>query len=192
MNHAEQYLLEASRISLALDASEIERMASDLAALRDRPNPRRLYVAGLGGSAANAAHAAADFRKLCHIEAASMAALVPELTAWSNDEGWAKAYQGALSFGRPGDALLVLSVGGGADGVSLPLIEAVKTSKLLGMKVFGIVGRDGGYVAANADRVILIPNIEPERVTPHAEAFQMVVIHCLVSHPALQMRRTKW
>lgn len=192
MNHSESYLAETSRIACELDAAAIERLVHKLHELRARRG--RLFLAGLGGSAANASHAASDFRKLAEIEAYALNDNAAELTARANDETWASVYEGMLYASRAGesDALMVLSVGGGTESVSLPLVRAINYAKGERMAVLGIVGRDGGYTKTRGDAVVVVPNLYPERVTPHAEAFQVVVLHCLVSHPLLQKARTTW
>lgn len=190
MSHAKQYLLETASIAARLDDLAIERMVHELYTLRDRGG--RLYLAGLGGGAANCAHAANDFRKLCGIDAQALPESVSELTARLNDEGPGEAFAGMLEFASARDALFVFSVGGGADGVSLPIIGALGVAKKKGMRILGVVGRDGGATKQRGDHVIVIPPVLEGRVTPHTEAFQMVVLHCLVSHPVLQRRATKW
>lgn len=156
----------------------------------------RLFIAGVGGSAGNCSHAVNDFRKLCGIEAYSPVDNVSELTARANDEGWETIFSGWLDVSRlnKNDALLVFSVGGGdvQRNVSVNLIRAVDFAKSRGARVLGIVGKAGGYTATNADCVVVIPEVEPQWVTPLSEAFQAVVWHCLVSHPKLQLRSTKW
>ncbi len=191
-SHAEKYLKEAAKLSGALDPRQVEGLAERLSIVRGQDG--RLFIAGLGGSAANASHAANDFRKLCGIESYALNDGISELTARANDDGWITIYVGALmtSRARRGDALLVLSVGGGSDGVSEPLIAAVDYAKSVGAKVLGIVGRDGGHVLKHADAAVLIPTINADRVTPHCEAFQSVILHCLASHPSLQFRKTRW
>lgn len=168
-------------------------LTKELVELRERGG--RLFIAGLGGSAANASHAANDFRKLLRIEAYALCDNVAELTARANDEGWETIYTGMLESGRAveGDALLVLSVGGGAEGVSLPLVNAVAFALGRKMRILGIVGRDGGYTKEHGHAVVLIPDVSAgARVTPHTEAFQGVVLHYLASHPDLQRGATKW
>jgi len=156
--------------------------------LRERKG--RLFIVGLGGSAANASHACNDFRKLCGIEAYAPGDNVAELTARANDEGWATIYP--LDFANSNDALLVLSVGGGTESVSLPLVFALQTARQRGMTILGIVGRDGGMTAKLADCCIIIPTVKAERVTPHCEGWQSVILHAIVSHPDLQRNATKW
>src|SRR5579862_1524710 len=194
MNYARQHLDETARIVAALDVSAIERMVAHLVDLRARQG--RLFFLGVGGSAANASHAVNDFRKLAGIEAYAPTDNVSELTARTNDEGWATVFAEWLKVSRASDkdAVFVFSVGGGdlARNVSPNLVAALKEAKARRMTVFGIVGRDGGYTKAVGDRVVVIPTVSAERVTPHAEAFQAVVWHCLVSHPVLQTHATKW
>lgn len=184
---------EAAEIAgmLSFDTA-IDRIAAEIIALRDRGG--HLFIIGLGGSAANASHAAADFRKLAGLQAECLSDNVAELTARANDEGWERIYADALAQRRAGlgDVLMVLSVGGGTEQVSLPLVRAIDYARTEGMHVLGIVGRDGGYTAAHGDCVVIIPTVAPERVTPHTEAFQGVILHCLVSHPGIQRKATKW
>jgi D-sedoheptulose 7-phosphate isomerase len=151
---------------------------------------------GVGGSAANCSHAVNDFRKLCGIESYAPTDNVSELTARTNDEGWDTVFAAWLRTSKASDkdAVFVLSVGGGniEKNISANLVFGIKEAKSRGMKVFGVVGRDGGYTKQVGDAVILIPTVESSRITPHAEAFQAVVWHCLVSHPLLQQMATKW
>ena len=194
MSFCKGFLEEAAQLCGMIDSDQMEALAADLAALRERGG--RLFILGVGGSAANCAHAVNDFRKLCGIETYAPTDNVSELTARTNDEGWETVFEGWLKVSRANDkdAILVFSVGGGnaEKQVSMNIVQALKYAKTQGVKVFGIVGRDGGYTKQVGDRVVLIPVINPDRVTPHSEAFQAVVWHCLVSHPALQVRRTKW
>jgi D-sedoheptulose 7-phosphate isomerase len=194
LDHAGSFFAEAGQICAQIDLAAIEQLADELMRLRERGG--RLFLLGVGGSAANCSHAANDFRKLCGIEAYSPVDNVAELTARANDEGWDTIFSGWLEVSRlkPEDAILILSVGGGdaARNVSRNLIAAIDFAKLRGAKVLGIVGRNSGYTAKNADVVILIPQVNANHVTPLSEAFQAVVWHCLVSHPKLQQRRTKW
>jgi D-sedoheptulose 7-phosphate isomerase len=165
-----------------------------LAACRDRGG--RLFILGVGGSAANASHAVNDFRKICGFEAYAPTDNVSELTARTNDEGWAGVFESWLRTSRlkPEDALLIFSVGGGnlEKQVSTNLVGAIQYAKLIGAKVTGIVGRDGGYTAQSADACVVVPTVNPAHVTPHAEAFQAVIWHLLVTHPALKRHATKW
>jgi D-sedoheptulose 7-phosphate isomerase len=194
MQHTDRYFSDAARICGLLDIGAVERMCTDLAALRDRGG--RLFLLGVGGSAGNCSHAVNDFRKLCGIEAYSPVDNVSELTARANDEGWETIFTGWLEGSRLNakDALLIFSVGGGdaARDVSVNLIRAVDYAKANGARVLGIVGKSGGYTAMNGDTVVVVPEVNADLVTPLSEAFQAVVWHCLVSHPSLQLRRTKW
>jgi D-sedoheptulose 7-phosphate isomerase len=194
MSHVSQYFTEVEQISRIIDQDAIEAIAQGLRGLREAEG--RLFLLGVGGSAANCSHAVNDFRKLCGIEAYAPTDNVSELTARTNDEGWHTVFSEWLkvSNARAKDAILVLSVGGGSaeKNVSPNLVFALQEARARGMKVFGIVGRDGGYTKEVGDAVVVIPTVDDARVTPHAEAFQAVVWHCLVSHPDLQTRKTKW
>lgn len=192
--HAKTYFDETVKVANSIDIDLIEKLVLELAALRERGG--RLFLLGVGGSAGNCSHAVNDFRKLCSIEAYAPTDNVSELTARTNDEGWDTVFSGWLkiSKGNSKDAVLVLSVGGGnlEKNVSPNIVSGLKEAKQRGMKVFGIVGRDGGYTKQVGDCVIVVPTVEASRVTPHTEAFQAVIWHCLVSHPALQQIATKW
>ena len=192
--HALTYVNEAIEILRRLDTQAVDRMAEELAQLR--AGGGRLFFLGVGGSAGNCSHAVNDFRKLCGIEAYAPTDNVSELTARINDDGWATVFAEWLKVSRAAakDAVFVFSVGGGdaANNVSPNLVEGVREAKKRGLKVFGVVGRDGGYTKAQGDNVIVIPTVHASRVTPHTEAFHAVVWHCLVSHPALQIVATKW
>lgn len=192
--HAKIFFNEVVKVAQAIDVCVVEQLARELVDLRARGG--RLFVLGVGGSAGNCSHAVNDFRKLCGIEAYAPVDNVSELTARTNDEGWDTVFSGWLKVSRANnlDALLVLSVGGGSieRNVSPNIVQGVKLAKERGLKVFGIVGRDGGYTKEVGDCVIVVPTVESTRITPHAEAFQAVVWHCLVSHPALQQLPTKW
>ena len=194
MTHAQTYLDQVRQIAAALDATLLDRLALELAALRERGG--RLFLLGVGGSAANCSHAVNDFRKLAGIEAYSPCDNVAELTARTNDEGWPTVFEGWLKVSRANerDAILVFSVGGGdaARNVSPNLVRAVDEAKRRGMKVFGIVGRDGGYTKKVGDVVVVVPTVDANAITPHAEAFQAVIWHCLVTHPAVLMQANKW
>lgn len=194
VEHVAQYLREVCEIAQALPAGEIEALCDELIGLRERGG--RLFILGVGGSAANASHAVNDFRKLCGIEAYAPTDNVSELSARTNDEGWPSVFAEWLRVSRigPRDAILVLSVGGGnlERNVSPNIVAAVKEAKAKNARVLGIVGRDGGYAKQAGDVVVVIPTAAEQRVTPHAEAFQAVVWHCLVSHPKLQRSATKW
>jgi D-sedoheptulose 7-phosphate isomerase len=194
LSHASEFLGDVLEISRSLDANIIEKMALELASLRERNG--RLFLLGVGGSAGNCSHAVNDFRKLCGIEAYTPTDNVSELTARANDEGLDTIFTGWLEISRLGanDAVLVFSVGGGDSerNVSTSIVKAVDLAKARGARVLGVVGRDSGHTARYGDLVIVVPTVEPKRLTPLTEAFQAVIWHCLVSHPALQVRATKW
>src|SRR5580658_930737 len=189
-----QYLSEARAIASQLDVAAIERVAALLA--QTRSSGGRLFILGVGGSAANASHAVNDFRKIASIEAYAPTDNVSELTARTNDEGWATVFEAWLRVSRlrGNDLVLVFSVGGGnlEKNVSPNLVTALQYAKNVGAKILGIVGRDGGYTAKVADVCILVPTVNPDHVTPHTEAFQAIVWHLLVSHPAVKQQQTKW
>lgn len=193
-SHAENFFAEAREITERIDIAGIESMACALAALREGGG--RLFLIGVGGSAANCSHAVNDFRKLCGIEAYSPVDNVAELTARTNDEGWETVFSEWLAVSRLSsrDGILVLSVGGGdaERNISANIVRAVDAAKRQGATVFGIVGRDTGHTARVGDHVVVIPTVNADHVTPLSEAFQAVVWHCLVSHPALQTKGTKW
>ena len=194
MTFAEEYLAESAEILRRLDAAVIERLAQLLANVRARGG--RLFVLGVGGSAANASHAVNDFRKICGMEAYCPTDNVAELTARTNDEGWASVFEAWLRTSRlrPEDGVLVFSVGGGnlEKQVSPNLVSALRYTKSVGAAIGGVVGRADGYTAQVADACVIVPVVNPSRVTPHAEAFQAVVWHLLVSHPALKAAETRW
>ncbi|MBI3457381.1 MAG: SIS domain-containing protein [Candidatus Rokubacteria bacterium] len=194
MSFTERYLDEVARVARQFDAPAIDRMVALLAETRARGG--RLFVLGVGGSAANASHAVNDFRKLVGLEAYTPADNVAELTARTNDEGWASVFEGWLRTSRlrADDLVLVFSVGGGSaeKNVSVNLIAALDHAKRVGARVIGVVGRDGGYTAQVADVCLIVPTVNAAHVTPHTEAFQAVIWHLLVSHPALQTAPTKW
>jgi D-sedoheptulose 7-phosphate isomerase len=194
MSYAREYLDEASRILGALDTEAIERLTGELAALRERGG--RLFVLGVGGSAGNASHAVNDFRKICGIEAYTPTDNVSELTARVNDDGWETSFSNWLEVSRLSnrDMLLVFSVGGGnlEKNVSPNLVRALELGQRVGARIGGVVGRDGGYTARIAHACVIVPTVNPASVTPHAEAFQAVVWHLLVSHPKLQKNAMKW
>jgi D-sedoheptulose 7-phosphate isomerase len=193
-DHARQYMSEVQEIAGAIDWQAIERMADRLVQLREREG--RLFLLGVGGSAGNCGHATNDFRKLCGIEAYAPTDNVSELTARTNDEGWDTVFAAWLktSRARAGDAIFVLSVGGGdaEKNISANLVKAIDYAKERGVEVLGIVGRPTGHAARHGDAVVVVPTVHPERVTPHSEAFQAVVWHCLVCHPKLQQQGAKW
>jgi D-sedoheptulose 7-phosphate isomerase len=191
---AEKFLAEASQIVARLDRVSLEKAAKMIGELRATGG--RLFILGVGGSAANASHAVNDFRKIAGIEAYAPTDNVSELTARTNDEGWATVFEGWLKTSKlqARDAVLIFSVGGGdvERNVSPNLVAALKLAKAVGAKIIGVVGRDGGYTAKVADACVLIPVVNPVHVTPHSEAFQAVVWHLLVSHPAVKVEQTKW
>ena len=194
MSYAAQHLREAEEIIRKIDVSAIEKMADLLAKVKaDRG---RIFFLGVGGSAGNCSHAVNDFRKIVSIESYAPTDNVSELTARTNDEGWATVFVEWLKISKlkPNDALFILSVGGGdlKKNISPNLVEAIKFAKSVGAKVTGIIGRDGGYTAQTADACVIVPTVNPETVTPHSEAFQAVVWHLLVSHPKLKANQTKW
>jgi len=192
--HVKTYFQEVQKVAQQIDIDAIERLATELKALRERGG--RLFFLGVGGSAGNCGHAVNDFRKLCGIEAYAPTDNVSELTARTNDEGWHTVFAEWLRTSRANDkdAVFVFSVGGGnlEKNVSANIVAALKEAKERGTRIFGVVGRDGGYTKQVGDCVIVVPTVDANRVTPHAEAFQAVVWHCLVSHPALQKIATKW
>jgi D-sedoheptulose 7-phosphate isomerase len=194
MTYTQQHLKEAQQVIERLDAAAIEQLAHLLADVRTRGG--RLFLLGVGGSAANASHAVNDFRKIVGIEAYAPTDNVSELTARTNDEGWASVFEAWLKVSRlrAADMVLVFSVGGGSleKNVSPNLVKALQYPKEVGAAVGGIVGRDGGYTAQVADACVIIPVVNPENITPHSEAFQAVVWHLLVSHPILKTAQTKW
>jgi D-sedoheptulose 7-phosphate isomerase len=194
MSHITHYLQRAAEVLERLDHKAIQTLVDALVATRERGG--RLFVLGVGGSAANAAHAVNDFRKLAGMEAYAPTDNVSELTARTNDEGWGTVFAAWLAGSRLGaaDAILVLSVGGGdpARGVSTNLVRAVEYARAQGATVCGIVGRDGGFTAAHADACVVVPPVDAGLVTPLTEAFQAVVWHLVVTHPAVQVQPTKW
>ncbi len=194
MSYTEQYLKEAALILERLDAVTIDRIVDQLVELRHREG--RLFFLGVGGSAANAAHAVSDFRKLANIEAYAPTDNVSELTARVNDDGWESTFSSWLRVSHlgPKDLVFVLSVGGGdiSRNISTNLVRAVEFALQVGAYVCGIVGRDGGYTARMADACLIVPTVNAESITPHAESFQSLICHLLVSHPALRATAMKW
>ena len=194
MTYAETYLQEAVEIVRRLDATAIEKVAALLA--RVKADGGRVFFLGVGGSAANCSHAVNDFRKLAGIECYAPTDNVAELTARTNDEGWESVFTGWLKVSRlsPRDALFILSVGGGdaERNISPNLVSAIKLAREVGARVTGVVGRDGGFTAREADVCVVVPTVNAATVTPHSEAFQAVIWHLLVSHPLLRENQTKW
>lgn len=194
MNYSEQHLRETAEVVAKLDPALCEKAVELLVQVRARGG--RLFILGVGGSAANASHAVNDFRKIAGMECYAPTDNVSELTARTNDEGWSTVFVEWLKGSRLNekDALLVLSVGGGdvERNVSPNLVAALQLAKERQSAVLGIVGRDGGHTARVADVCVIIPTVNPTNTTPHAEAFQAVVWHLFVSHPALKAAQTKW
>ena len=194
MSYAQQHVNEAISILQQMDLGAIEEMASLIANVKQAGG--RLFFLGVGGSAGNCSHAVNDFRKIVGIEAYAPTDNVSELTARTNDEGWATVFVEWLKTSKlnANDALFVLSVGGGSldNNISPNLVRALQHAKIVGAKITGIVGRDGGYTAKVAHACVVIPTVNPETITPHSEAFQAVVWHLLVSHPKLKAHSTKW
>jgi D-sedoheptulose 7-phosphate isomerase len=194
MSYVEQHMKEAAEIIQKMDLVAIEKMADLLATLKAEGG--RIFFLGVGGSAGNCSHAVNDFRKIVGIECYAPTDNVSELTARTNDDGWASVFVEWLKVSRlvAKDALFIFSVGGGnlEKNISPNLVEAIKLAKSVGAKVTGVVGRDGGYTAKAADACVIIPTVNPETITPHSEAFQAVVWHLLVSHPKLKANQTKW
>ena len=194
MSFAEDYLAETVDIVRRIDGATVDRMAEGLAAARSRGG--RLFILGVGGSAGHASHAVNDFRKICGFEAYTPTDNVSELTARVNDEGWETSFVEWLKVSRLGDrdAVLVFSVGGGnvEKNVSVNLVRAIDEAKKRGAKIFGIVGKDGGYTRLVSDECVVIPTASTDRITPHTEGLCAVVWHMLVSHPALKVAQTKW
>ena len=194
MTFSSTYLEETQAILRQLDLAGVERMAAGLAAVRDAGG--RLFILGVGGSAGHASHAVNDLRKLCRFEACAPSDNVSELTARINDEGWDTCYANWLiaSRLRESDALLVFSVGGGnrEKNVSVNLVRALELASKTGAKIYGIVGRDGGFTREIANACSVIPVVNPDRTTPHTEGVCAILWHLLVSHPALQAAPTKW
>ena len=194
MSHSKNFMNNIAKLSNNLEYEKIENLCDDLVKLRKKNG--RLFILGVGGSAANAGHAVNDFRKLCGIEAYSPSDNVSELTARTNDEGWETVFSEWLKISKfsRNDALMIFSVGGGnfKKNVSKNLILAVDLANEIGASIFGIVGKDGGYVKKNGTNVFVIPTIDKKLITPLAESFQGIIWHCLVSNPKIQINSTKW
>lgn len=192
--HADKFFDEARQITEQIDRDMVERIADGLVALREGGG--RLFLLGVGGGAGNCSHAVNDFRKLCGIETYTPVDNVSELTARTNDEGWDTIFSAWLAVSRANskDGILVFSVGGGdaEKNISPNIVRALDEAKRRNMKIYGVVGRDTGYTKKVGDAVVVVPTVNPAHVTPHSEAFQAVVWHCLVSHPKLQIAGTKW
>lgn len=194
MKFITQFLAETKLIIDRIDTKALEGLIGALAQVRERQG--RLFILGVGGSAANASHAVNDFRKIVGIEAYAPTDNVSELTARTNDEGWHTVFSSWLAVSRLSakDAILIFSVGGGnaAKNVSPNLVEALRYGQAQGAALLGIVGRDGGYTAEVADHCVIIPTVNPDNITPHSEGFQALIWHLIVSHPALKHTQTKW
>lgn len=194
MSFSTNHLLEHIEIAKLIDVNKIDEMINTL--LKVKLVKGRLFILGIGGSAANASHAVNDFRKLAGIETYSPTDNVAEITARTNDEGWSTIFTGWLKVSNLNskDCLMILSVGGGnkEKNVSVNLISAVDYAKEIGAKIIGVVGRDGGYLAKTANTCLIVPTVNVEAVTPHSESFQTVIWHLMVSHPLLKENSTKW
>jgi D-sedoheptulose 7-phosphate isomerase len=194
MPHFDNYFAQVEEIAQKIDRDALEQITAGLAALRETGG--RLFILGVGGSAANCSHAVNDFRKLCGIEAYSPVDNVAELTARTNDEGWDTVFAAWLRTSKANakDAILVFSVGGGnaEKNVSANIVRALDEAKSRGLKIYGVVGRDGGYTKKVGDAVVVVPTVHAGFITPHTEAFQAVVWHAIVCHPSLQMQANKW
>jgi len=194
MKYIETYLIEARKIIDKINKGAVGIIISELKEIRK--NGGRLFFLGVGGGAANASHAVNDFRKICGFEAYTPIDNVSELSARVNDEGWESVFVNWLKGSRlcNRDAVFVLSVGGGniEKNISINLVKALKYAKKIGAKIFGIVGRDGGFTAKVADACIVIPTVNSETITPHTESFQAVVWHLIVSHPDMKVTEMKW
>jgi D-sedoheptulose 7-phosphate isomerase len=194
MSFSAEHLSESIEIAKLINTQTVEQIVDLLADVKSTGG--RLFVLGVGGSAANASHAVNDFRKLAGIESYAPTDNVAELTARTNDEGWETVFSGWLNVSQLNsrDCLFILSVGGGnkEKNVSTNLIHAIDLAKNIGARITGIVGRDGGYTAKNSNVCLVVPTINPLTVTPHTESFQTVIWHLIVSHPKLKSNSTKW
>jgi D-sedoheptulose 7-phosphate isomerase len=194
MSYSAQHLKETIEIVSKINPADCEKCVAELRAVREHGG--RLFMLGVGGSAANASHAVNDFRKIAGIETYAPTDNVSELTARTNDEGWASVFVEWLRVSKLNskDCLFILSVGGGnlEKNVSPNLVAALQLAKQVGARVIGIVGKDGGYTAKVADACVIVPTVNPNNVTPHSEAFQAVIWHLFVSHPDLKVNQTKW
>ena len=194
MSYAQQHLNEAKEIINHINIDAIEKVVDLLATVKK--DQGRIFFLGVGGSAGNCSHAVNDFRKIVEIESYAPTDNVSELTARTNDEGWATIFEPWLKLSKlnPKDAVFIFSVGGGnlEKNISPNLVNALRYAKQVGAKITGVVGRDGGYTAQVADACVIVPTVNPENITPHSEAFQAVIWHLLVSHPKLKENQTKW
>jgi len=193
-NFVKNYFEETRKITETIDYDMIESMVEELADLRSRGG--RLFLLGVGGGAANSSHAVNDFRKICGIEAYTPVDNVSELTARTNDEGWESVFIEWLkgSHAKKGDAVFIFSVGGGdlEKNISANLVHALSWAQKEGLKIMGVVGRQGGYTKKIGDAVLVVPTVNENHITFHTEGFQVVALHCLVSHPQLRRAPTKW
>jgi len=194
MSYSQQHLNEAIEIIRNIDVTSIEKIVDLLVTVKMEGG--RIFFLGVGGSAGNCSHAVNDFRKIVGIESYAPTDNVSELTARTNDEGWATIFTGWLQISKLSsrDLIFIFSVGGGnlEKNISPNLVEALKYAKAIGAKVTGVVGRNGGYTAQVADACVIVPTVNPDNITPHSEAFQAVLWHLLVSHPKLKVNQTKW
>lgn len=194
MSYINQYLSEVNQVADKLNVGAIEKMIVSLVDLREKGG--RLFFLGVGGGAGNATHAVNDFRKICNIESYTPTDNISELSARINDDGWDSAFVNWLKGSRLNDrdGVFIFSVGGGnrEKNISVNLVRALEFAKETGAKIFGIVGRDGGFTAQVADACVVVPTVNPETVTAHTEAFQAVVWHLIVSHPAMKVAEMKW
>ena len=192
-NHVKRYFKGIKNISDLLIKQDIEDLAKEILKIKKKG---RIFFLGIGGSAGNSSHAVNDFRKICEVESYTPTDNVSEFSARINDDGWDSSFSKWLKVSKLNrkDAIFIFSVGGGnlKKKVSVNLVEAIKYAKKIKSKIFGVVGRDGGFTKLKGDKIILIPNVNPKMVTPFTEAYQAVVWHCLVSHPILQKVKTKW
>jgi len=194
MNHIERYLNEVQKIIQSIDLAALQRIVKSLIELRQRGG--RLFLLGVGGGAANASHAVNDFRKICGIESYTPTDNVSELTARTNDSGWETVFVDWLKGSKltARDGIFILSVGGGnlEKNISVNLVHALNYACEIGAKIFGIVGRDGGFTAKVADACVIVPTVNPEAITSHTESFQNLLLHLIVSHPDLKISEMKW
>jgi D-sedoheptulose 7-phosphate isomerase len=195
MSFTDKFFNEVIDVANQIDKNKIEAMTNAIRTIREN-NAGRIFVLGVGGSAGNASHMVNDLRKLCGVEAYCPTDNASEITARTNDEGFQTIFEEYLRVSKFDyrDAIFILSVGGGdeAKNVSVGLINAIKYAKSKDGMVIGIVGKADGYTALNGNFVVVVPPVEPDRITPHSESFQAVVWHCIVSNPILQVNKTKW
>ena len=194
LSFSKKFFNDIIQISNQINYEKIESLAKQLSILRDKNG--RLFICGVGGSAGNASHAVNDFRKLCGIETYAPTDNVSELTARTNDEGWQSVFVEWLKISNfsKNDSLLIFSVGGGnvRKNVSMNLVKCIDLAKERQVPIYAIVGRDDGYASKHADISIIVPEVNPKLITPYSESFQVIIWHCLVSHPKLQIMPTKW